>query len=307
MIDDRWEWEESPPQLFGPSLHFGERVYVPGDGHTRIQAAKEAGRTTILARIHPGGLKEAIRYSIGPANRHYRSHLLTKEDLLKRVQTALKDREMWGWTDRRITDYCSDGREGLKQKVVSDQRKKLLAQWELNDPEEFHWRANELSRLRDVRIDGGEYIRSNHRNQVREKAREPLIQQLSEPIKSMVRRRSAESSMTELQWVEAVILSVDGMIAERSVLLDRLELLESKVVAPDRSEEETRYRYIGSPFWAETEGEKAHYIQTGDILLLVDEDEEFADDELIVRPEKSSWSSNARLSVHIDKLEWIYR
>jgi hypothetical protein len=140
MSYGRWRWQESPPIVFGPVNHLGAEIYLPGDGHTRIESARLAGYETIFCEICPGGAIDALRYSLGPANRNYLSNKLDSTDIAYRIYLALKDRQMWLWVDRRVLHYCDDGTRQIKLRKVALIRTQLLKEWAESDPAEYAWR-----------------------------------------------------------------------------------------------------------------------------------------------------------------------
>lgn len=78
--------------------------YWPGDGHHRIEAHVMRGRPCINAYIYPGGERDAILYSTGPANRKH-GRQLTKQDNRRRVLTLLRDPEWQKWPTTRIAEH----------------------------------------------------------------------------------------------------------------------------------------------------------------------------------------------------------
>jgi hypothetical protein len=297
MISGQWVWDKSPPIIFGPSNHLGADIFVPGDGHTRVQAAAEAGRQELLCEIKPGGVRAAILYSVGPANRHFFNNLLNKADLLRRTEIALRDRELWGWSNRRLVDYCDDSRGRLKIAQVKKIRENLLEEWADSDLTEYAWRQSELSRPRDLRPDGGEYIAS-----VSGRAKEihPRINlsQLSATTIDLVEQRANLSGMSQVEWIETAILSVDSMLKEREVILAKLSQLEV-----GGSEPATQYRYQAKTKTIELRPscESQRLIQ-GSLLYLVDLELEVKANLLPVTA--PGWGQKYAL-IPIGDLEWI--
>jgi hypothetical protein len=297
MISGQWIWDKSPPIIFGPSLHLGVDVFVPGDGHTRIQAAAEAGRTELLCEIEPGGVRAAILYSVGPANRHFFSNLLSKADLIRRAEIALRDRELWGWSNKRLADYCDDSRGRLKIAQIKKIREGLLAAWAESDLAEYSWRQSELARPRELRPDGGEYISSGS-GRTKEVRPRIDLSQLSAATVDLVEQRAILAGMSQVEWIETAIVSVDSMLKEREVILAKLSQLE-----PGDSEPVPQYRYRAKTKAVELLPDGGwHQLSQGSLLQLVDLDLEVKANVLPVTT--AGWEQKYAL-VPIGDLEWI--
>lgn len=94
-----------------------DRGYWLADGFHRVAAAKEAGFETIRANVQPGGQREAILYSLGPANSAH-GLPLTRQERRDRVVKLLNDPEWAQWSDRVIAKHCS-----VSQPTVSSIRR----------------------------------------------------------------------------------------------------------------------------------------------------------------------------------------
>lgn len=84
--------------------HDGEHYWL-ADGFHRVAAAKEAGLTTIAATIEAGSQRDAVLYSLGPANVAH-GLPLTRSERTKRVERLLSDPEWSQWSDREIARHC---------------------------------------------------------------------------------------------------------------------------------------------------------------------------------------------------------
>lgn len=75
------------------------------DGFHRVAAAKEAGLKELQAEIHEGSQRDAILYSLGPANNSH-GMALTRLERRERVVKLLQDPEWSQWSDREIARHC---------------------------------------------------------------------------------------------------------------------------------------------------------------------------------------------------------
>jgi len=78
--------------------------YWPGDGHYRIAATELAGRGDILARVRPGGKREAILFGCGANATHGLRR--TNRDKRKAVLTLLADPIWSNWSNREVARRC---------------------------------------------------------------------------------------------------------------------------------------------------------------------------------------------------------
>lgn len=211
MSADLWRWEDSPPIVFGPIFYMGREIYAPGDGHTRIEAARQVGFETILCEVRGGALIDALRYSIGPANRNFFTNKLDASDVTYRVYLALQDRTFWGWTDRRILDYCDDGNRLIKLRKVTTTRSQLLKQWQAEHPTEYQWRKLTLESpdtLLDIDSQGTEFPAS-HRSGIKKASTKVDPQDISRLAYTTAQFRAAQSGCSVEQWIESAIVLAD--------------------------------------------------------------------------------------------------
>lgn len=86
-------------------LFFDEESYWLADGFHRVEAARKAGLDTIRVNVQKGGLRDAILYSLGPANSTH-GLPLSRQERRERVAKLLRDPEWSQWSDRMIARYC---------------------------------------------------------------------------------------------------------------------------------------------------------------------------------------------------------
>ncbi len=83
-------------------------TYLLADGFHRIEAFKRLGRTTIACRVFPGGLRDAVLYSLGANAEHGLRRM--PADKRKAVLKMLNDPEWGSWSDREIAARCKVSR-----------------------------------------------------------------------------------------------------------------------------------------------------------------------------------------------------
>lgn len=321
QADGEWDFDRSPPVLFGPVEIEGRAWYLPGDGHTRIEAAKLAGKTSILCELRPGTLRDAILYSIGPANKYYLSCALTVADLDKRVRLALADREMWCWIDARVAQWCDDGTRKVTHFKVRKARSAYLASIEQSDPHEYEWRVRQLSFLRAIDKKRGEFIVGRGKSNGKHLSNDAtlsvnVIRDLPHAACAIARTRAAEVDIPLEEWIGATILAADELIKERDALKLEVARLRNLLGAEEVGEvtasklpDRPRYIYIGAAAEYDILGEEVvtvTIISSGTILELIEvTNTDFPEDTLTVRPLTVNWQANRYLVVPIDRLEWL--
>src|SRR5262249_44314191 len=92
--------DEFPPI----DVYCDDTVYWLADGFHRVQAAKNAGRDTIVATIHQGGRREALLHALGANDTH--GHRRTDADRRHAVQLMLADSEWHAWNNSEIARQC---------------------------------------------------------------------------------------------------------------------------------------------------------------------------------------------------------
>lgn len=88
----------------------------PYDGRHRIAGWRKAGRKTILARVRPGTLRDAILLSCGANTRHGLKR--TADDKRRALRTLLADAEWAAWPDARIARAAGLPGGGGRQMVA---------------------------------------------------------------------------------------------------------------------------------------------------------------------------------------------
>ena len=90
---------------FPPLMVFGENgSYYLADGWHRLLAAKQLSRDKIECAVKPGGLREAILYSVAANADHGKRR--TNGDKTRAVKKLLLDPEWSQWSDREIARRC---------------------------------------------------------------------------------------------------------------------------------------------------------------------------------------------------------
>lgn len=84
-----------------------------GDGFHRVEAARKAGKTEILAKIHKGGKREAILRSIGSNDKHGLRR--TNADRRRAVEMLLRDPEWAQRSDNWIYKVTGSGHHLIRQ------------------------------------------------------------------------------------------------------------------------------------------------------------------------------------------------
>lgn len=95
----------------------GELIHLV-DGFHRVEAAKRAGKTHILANLRPGNFREAILFSVGANANHGLPR--SNADKRKAVLVLLQDTEWSTWSDRDIAN-----KTGTTHPFVGKVRKEL--------------------------------------------------------------------------------------------------------------------------------------------------------------------------------------
>lgn len=296
MRQDLWRWDDSPPVTFGPVGYLGREIYVPGDGHTRIEAARSVGFATIVCEVRGGGLVDALRYSIGPANRNYFTNKLDASDVAYRVYLALQDRTFWCWTDRRVLDYCDDGNHLIKLRKVATTRGQLLKRWQVEQPEEYQWRKLQLETpdtLLDIDSRGIEFPVNYRRSQPKQFPSKINPKDISKLAYTTAQFRAAQSGTSVEQWIESAIILAD------------------RQVPPTSNPVGATYTYRGDAIRCQIYSDRgeptelsATIIQGYQLELLEGAIE--CDDWLLpVRLVGCLWIAGCHLRVPIDKLDWI--
>lgn len=98
-------------------FHDGTAYFV-GDGFHRVEAARQAGRGTILAEVREGSHRDAILAAAGANATHGLRR--TNADKRRAVETLLKDPEWSRWSDREIGKACA-----VDHKTVARVRREL--------------------------------------------------------------------------------------------------------------------------------------------------------------------------------------
>ena len=295
MIAGTWRWEESPPIVFGPFNYLGRRIYCPGDGHARILAAAAAGYESIFCQLNPGSAVDALRYSLGPANRNYAHHKLDAQDIGYRVHLALQERDMWRWVDRRVLDYCDDGNRLIKLRKVDTLRRKLLAHWQSNDVAEYSWRIKQLEEpggLLDIDSTGQEFTASRPSKQPKQHSTRVSSFDLSKLAYQTAQIRSAQAGCGIQEWIENAILLAD------------------KLVTLPTETSQTRYLYTGGkgvyPVYDAygNETDLRVPLLPSQSVYLVDVPTDDDSDSLPVRLAGSLWNAGFHLRVKLSLLDW---
>jgi hypothetical protein len=101
-------------------LFYNDETYWLSSGFHRFHAAERARHTHIEAKIHQGGLREAILFAAGSNSRHGLRR--SNADKRKAVMALLADDEWSTWSDREIARRCQVNHElvgRLRPKDVS--------------------------------------------------------------------------------------------------------------------------------------------------------------------------------------------
>ena len=92
--------DEFPPI----EVYDDETVHWLADGFHRLQAAKQAGRDSIAATIHPGGQREALLHALSANDTH--GYRRTDADRRHAVELMLADPAWQAWSNREIARQC---------------------------------------------------------------------------------------------------------------------------------------------------------------------------------------------------------
>jgi hypothetical protein len=92
--------DEFPPI----EVYYDETVHWLADGFHRLQAAKQAGRDSIAATIHPGGKREALLHALSANDTH--GYRRTDADRRHAVELMLADPEWREWNNSAIARQC---------------------------------------------------------------------------------------------------------------------------------------------------------------------------------------------------------
>lgn len=99
------------------AYHDGSDYWL-ADGFHRVFAARNANKTHLQAEIKPGGVREAILFSVGANAAHGQRR--SNEDKHRSVEILLNDPEWAMWSDREIARRC-----GVSYQFVANQRSSL--------------------------------------------------------------------------------------------------------------------------------------------------------------------------------------
>jgi len=92
--------DEFPPI----EVYDDETVHWLADGFHRLQAAKQAGRDSIAATIHPGGQRAALLHALSANDTH--GYRRTDGDRRHAIELMLADPEWQAWSNREIARQC---------------------------------------------------------------------------------------------------------------------------------------------------------------------------------------------------------
>jgi hypothetical protein len=81
----------------------GESLWL-ADGFHRVEAARRAGLEGLQAQVKSGGVRDAIRYSLGVNATHGKRR--TRADKRRALERALRDEEWAQWADARVARMC---------------------------------------------------------------------------------------------------------------------------------------------------------------------------------------------------------
>ena len=138
--------EKFPPVV----VYFDGEHYWLADGFHRLAAALEFGSETIECEVREGGMRDALKYSLGANSQLGLPR--TNADKRHAVDIALRDEEWCGMSDRAIAEMC-----GVSNTLVSDMR--LDQQVSGADTSEVS--RSEMRRGRDGKLQPGSKRRSS--------------------------------------------------------------------------------------------------------------------------------------------------
>jgi hypothetical protein len=99
-------------------FHDGDDYY-PADGFHRIEAARRAGLTDILADVRPGKRRDAILHAVGANSSHGLRR--TQADKRNAIETLLRDPQWTKLSDRKLAELAS-----VDHKSVAKVRRDLI-------------------------------------------------------------------------------------------------------------------------------------------------------------------------------------
>jgi hypothetical protein len=85
-------------------VYYDETAHWLADGFHRLQAAKQAGRDSLAATIHPGGQREALLHALSANDTH--GYRRTDMDRRHAIELMLADPEWQAWSNREIARQC---------------------------------------------------------------------------------------------------------------------------------------------------------------------------------------------------------
>lgn len=100
------------------TLFFDGETYYIGDGFHRVEGARKAERTQILADVRQGNQRDAMLYAMGANSSHGLRR--TQDDKRNAVETILKDPDWSKWSARQIAEVCD-----VSHSFVNKVRRKL--------------------------------------------------------------------------------------------------------------------------------------------------------------------------------------
>src|SRR5215471_8215285 len=106
-----------------------DRALSLPNGFHRLQAAKQAGRDSIAATIHPGGQRGALLHALGANDAH--GHRRTDADRRHAIELMLADPEWQAWSNREIARQCR-----VSEFLVRTVRQELVPPQETEAPPE---------------------------------------------------------------------------------------------------------------------------------------------------------------------------
>jgi hypothetical protein len=117
--------DEFPPI----EVYYDETVHWLADGFHRLQAAKQAGRDSLAATIHPGGQREALLHALSANDTH--GYRRTDMDRRHAIELMLADPEWQAWSNREIARQCR-----VSEFLVRTVRQELAPHQETEAPPE---------------------------------------------------------------------------------------------------------------------------------------------------------------------------
>ena len=117
--------DEFPPI----EVYYDETAHWLADGFHRLQAAKQAGRDSLAATIHPGGQREALLHALSANDTH--GYRRTDIDRRHAIELMLADPEWQAWSNREIARQCR-----VSEFLVRTVRQELAPHQETEAPPE---------------------------------------------------------------------------------------------------------------------------------------------------------------------------